>query len=220
MRYATLLLLSLLTQPLPAHAQACGDLPPPSVTLRRIEEPVTLNTSYDYKSITVLARKELQSNQRVLGLTRAKSQIRFDVRAHIRRDRDGRWECVSPQITVSYGFSPMTVYVANEFPPGSCAYREIHAHELQHVEVYLKHLDKITPTLKETLNKRFATDGPWVGATGEIQARLNAEIEEHWLPFIRREIERANAEQQEIDSPAEYDRIMRSCNGVIRRVIR
>lgn len=217
----TAALFALLLAPLsPASAQSCDKLPPPSVTLLRTDAPVTLDTSYDYKSITVLARKELQSNQRVLGLTRAKSMIRFEIKAPLLRESSGRWECISPQITVSYGFSPMTVYIAREFPPDSCAYREIHEHEMRHVEVYRKHLDKITLVLQETLNQRFATGSAWVGAAGEIQSKLNAEIGDRWLPFIRREIERANAEQQVVDSPEEYQRIMQSCGGMIRRVIR
>ena len=43
-------------------------------------------------------------------------------------DASGRWECLSPQRQVSFGYAPLSVHVAREFPPGSCAYREILAH--------------------------------------------------------------------------------------------
>ena len=135
-------------------------------------------------------------------------------------DASGRWECASPQITVRYGFSPMTVYVAREFPPGSCAYREIHAHEMRHVRAYQDHLKAIEKPIADALQARFAGTAPWRGPKGEANARLQQELQERWVPYVKREINKVDAAQALIDTPEEYARVAESCNGEVRRLTR
>ena len=125
--------------------------------------------------------------RQVLGLTRGSASVRLAVSSPSVVSADGRWECASPQLTVRYGFSPMTVYVAREFPPGSCAYREIHEHEMRHVRAYQAHLKAIEKTLADALQARFAGTGPWRGPKGETNARLQAELQERWVPFVKAE---------------------------------
>ena len=134
-----------------AFAIRCDDLPFPSVTLRLKEAPVTLDTTYDYKSISVLASKEHHRKRQVLGLTKGITRIQYQIDFQVVVDPTRRWECVSPQITVTYGFDPMTVYVAREFPQGSCAFNEIYQHEQKHVQTYRNHLAAIEKDMAETL---------------------------------------------------------------------
>gem|GEM_PF-2570919 len=54
-----------------AQAGTCDALPPPSVIVRRIAEPVTLNVEYGYKSLGVLAASLARPGKQVLGLTGA-----------------------------------------------------------------------------------------------------------------------------------------------------
>ena len=156
----------------------------------------------------------------MLGLTRGTATVRFETRVSSYVDPSGRWACASPQLTVRYGFSPMTVYVAREFPPGSCAYREIHEHEMRHVRAYQAHLKAIEKTLADALQARFAGTGPWRGPRGETNARLQAELQERWVPFVKREINKVDAAQALIDTPEEYARVAASCGGEIRRLTR
>lgn len=119
-----------------------------------------------------------------------------------------------------YGFSPMTVYVAREFPPGSCAYREIHAHEMRHVRAYQDHLKAIEKPIADALQARFAGTAPWRGPKGEANARLQQELQERWVPYVKREINKVDAAQALIDTPEEYARVAESCNGEVRRLTR
>ena len=201
-------------------ADECDSLPPPSVTVKRLDSPVTLNTSYDYKSITVLGSAEHQPKQRVLGLTRGTSRIAIEIKTRSIIDPSGRWECVSPQIVMSYGFSPMTIYVAKEFPPGGCAYNEIYQHELRHVKTYQAHLAAIEKDVSETLTRRFATGSALRAPVGQTRMSLEKELNERWMPYIKREIERVESSQALIDTPEEYSRVSESCNGEIKRVVR
>ncbi|HOY02462.1 MAG TPA: hypothetical protein PLV36_13295 [Zoogloea sp.] len=201
-------------------ADRCDQLPSPSVTLKRHEEPITLDTRSSYRTLTLIGPRNLPAGKQVLGLTRGTATVRFESRITAYTDPGGRWECASPQLTVTYGFSPMTVYVAREFPPGSCAYKEIHEHELRHVRAYQAHLLRIEQELADTLKRRFVTDGPWRGPVGQARARLQQELEERWAPYIRREMNKVDAAQALIDTPEEYARVAESCGGEVKRLTR
>lgn len=201
-------------------ADQCDQLPPPSVTLKRLDEPVNLDTSYSYKSITVLGSTLHRPENRVLGLTRGTARVRFETKTALIVDRTGRYECSSPQLVVTYGFSPMTVYVAKEFSKGSCAYNEIYQHELRHVKTHQDHLVSIEKELAETLNRRFATGSPWRSSVGQTRLALERELNERWIPYITREMERVESAQALIDTPEEYARVADACNGEIKRIIR
>ena len=133
-------------------------------------------------------------------------------------DRLGRWECSSPQITVSFGYSPMTVYVASEFPAGSCAYNEIYQHELRHVKAYQSHLSSIETDITESLNQRFATGTFSRGPVGQARSSLEKELHERWMPYIKREIGKVESAQALIDTHEEYSRVSKSCNGEIQKL--
>jgi hypothetical protein len=198
-------------------ADECDQLPKPSVTIKRLEQRVTVNTQHSYKTLNHLGAALARPGNQILGLTRGNAVARFATSIPSYVDRAGRWECASPQLTLTFGFDKMTVYVANEFPAGSCAYKEIYEHELRHVKAYQTHLANIEKDVSDTLNRRFATGGPWRGSAGQTTARLQQELNERWLPYIKREIARADEAQALIDTPEEYARVADSCNGEIRK---
>lgn len=202
-----------------ARADECEQLPPPSVVIKRFDEGVALNKQYGYKTLTTLGAKLARPGNQVLGLTRGNAVVQFSMSAQSVIDRTGRWECFSPQLTLSYGFSPMTVFVANEFPEGSCAYKKIYEHELRHVKAYQEHMVGIEKALQETLNRRFATGGPWRGPVGQKRALLQQELDERWARYVEREIARVEVAQALIDTPEEYARVANSCDGEIKRRI-
>lgn len=198
-------------------ADLCADLPKPSVTIKRLDTAITLNTTYSYKSLTNLASDRGRPGQQVLGLTRGNATTRFASNTPSAIDPSGRWECASPQIVLTYSFSPLTVYVAREFPPGSCAHKEIYDHEMRHVQTYQTHLTDIEKSLTETLNARFATGAPWRGPAGQATARLQSELNERWLPYVQREIGKVDAAQALIDTAEEYTRVTNACDGQIAK---
>lgn len=202
------------------RADECDLLPKPSVTLKRLDERFTVNTQYGYKTLTHLGAALARPGNQVLGLTRGNAIAQLSTSTQIHVERTGRWECASPQITLTIGFGQMIVYVAKEFPEGSCAYKEVYQHELRHVKTYQTHLAKIEKDLTDTLNRRFATGGPWRGPAGQTREKLQRELDERWLPYIQREIGRSDAEQALIDTPEEYARVMNACNGEIRKLAR
>ncbi|MEN9480034.1 MAG: hypothetical protein RLZZ298_1429 [Pseudomonadota bacterium] len=204
----------------PLWADSCDELPKPSVMIKRIEEKLIFNTQYSYKSLSNIGAALARPGNQVLGLTRGNASVSFATNSPTFTDRTGRWECTSPQITVTYGLSPITVYVAREFPEGSCAYKEIYEHEMRHVKTYQAHIAEIEKSLLDTLSARFSTGSPWRGPAGQTSAKLQQELNERWTPFVQRELKRVEEAQAKIDTPEEYERVANACDGEIKKRIR
>ena len=211
--------LVLLVWPLRALADECDRLPPPTVAIKRLETPVTLDRTYSVAALRAIGPALSRRNERVLGLTRATSRVKVETRITAYVDRSGRWECASPALTVSYGYSPLTVYVARELAAGSCAYNEVYQHELRHVQTYQARLRQIEPEIAQALQQRFVTGAAWRAPKGQTQRMLQRELDERWLPFIKRVIEEVESEQALIDTPEEYTRVAKSCHGEIERLL-
>lgn len=210
-------LLSLLALAGPCLADECDDLPKPSVKIKRLDEKVSYNYGYSYKALNNLGATLARPGQQVLGLTRGNATASFISKTPSYVDRSGRWECVSPQITLTFGFTPVTIYVAREFPQGTCAYKEILDHEMRHLKTYQEHMAGIEKSLAETLTARFATDKPWRGPAGQAAAQLQKELDERWLPYVQREIAKVETAQALIDTVEEYDRVSNACDGQIAK---
>ena len=214
-----LALMALFASPL-LQADPCQNLPQPSVVVTRLDTSVTLVTSRSYRSITGMSAAKHRASGLVLGLTHGVARIEFSVQSLSRFDSSGRWECVSPQIQVTYGYSPLTVYVANEYPEGTCAYNEIYEHEMRHVETYQNHLLAIEYDIVESLNRRFATAVPVTATPGETRRLIEEELKERWMPYIKQEMDRVDEQQRLVDTPEEYQRLSETCLGEVRKGIK
>ena len=58
----------------------CDRLPLPAVAVRRLDEPVSLDTTYGYKSLKVLGEALVRPENQVLGLTLATSRVNFEIK--------------------------------------------------------------------------------------------------------------------------------------------
>ena len=201
------------------HSATCEELPKPSITFKRLEEKLSFNHSYSYQSLTNIGFSTNSPGKWILGLTRGNASAGFSLGAPIIIDPTGRWECLSPQINITFGFSPVTVYVAKEFPEGTCAHKEILEHEMRHAKTYQEHIVQIEKELQQTLTARFSTDTPWRGPRGQLTGKINQELEERWLPYIQRTIKRVDEAQKQIDTEEEYERISNACDGEVKKVI-
>lgn len=200
-----------------AEDNPCDALPKPAVTIKRLTEKLDLNTTYSYRSLTNIAGAISQPGREVLGLTRGSASAAFSLLMPSLAEASGRWECSSPQITLTYGFTPVTIYVAREFPPGTCAFQEINEHEQRHLKTYQEHMLAIEKSLNDSLSRRFASGSVWRGPVGENAKRLRRELDERWLPYVQREIKRVESAQALIDTPEEYDRVANACDGEIKK---
>jgi hypothetical protein len=188
----------------------------PAINVEAHNAGYRVDNSLSYRALTRIKRE--RPGGFVLGLTRAESRVAISVEGTIAADPDSGLECMSPRIAVSLSYPPIVVYVGSEFAPGTCAYREILAHEMRHLKAYVEYLPKVERTVRASMASRF--DGrPVVAPQGQALARVQAELDERWMPFIKREMGRAKALQASIDSAGEYARLSKVCQGEVQSLI-
>jgi hypothetical protein len=157
-------------------------------------------------------------NSYVLGLTRTESRVSIGAGGTILQDPASGYECVAPRIEVNLFYVPIVIYVGREFAPGSCAYREILAHEMRHLKTYLDHLPKVEVTVRTALARRFEAK-PLYAPSGQASALLQRELNNGWMRFIKGEMEKVEALQAAIDTAQEYGRLGKVCGGEVQSLI-
>jgi hypothetical protein len=157
--------------------------------------------------------------QYVLGLTRTESHVSINVGGRLLSDPASGYECIAPHIEVALHYPPIVVYVSREFAPGSCAYEEVLAHEMRHLNAYLDYLPKAESRVRLALERRFE-DKPLYARIGQAQSLLQREIDRGWMPYIKSEMAKVEALQAAIDSPQEYARLGKVCGGEVQSLIR
>jgi hypothetical protein len=154
----------------------------------------------------------------VLGLTRTESRVAIQIDGTMLASSDGALECVMPRVAVTLYYLPIVVYVSREFAPDSCAYDEILAHEMRHLKSYLDYLPKVEVRVRDRLAGRFAGK-PLYARAGESRMLLQREIDRNWMPYIKAEMGRVERLQAAIDSPREYARLSKVCQGEVQSLI-
>jgi len=177
----------------------------------------TINTQLSYKMLTAM-KGVARRNEFVLGLTRTESVVRAGAEGAMLQDPASGYECIAPRLKVELTYAPVKIYVGNEFPVGSCGYREILAHEMRHMQAYMDHLPKVEKTVAAALAKRFGGK-PFYAPSGTARTALSFEIDSGWLPYIKAEMAKVEAVQAAIDTPAEYARLSKACNGEIQKIL-
>ncbi len=212
----------------PAAAQsgvaACPDFAPARVTLDMQVAP--LRTDYS-QSIRQLAQKPGRrpvagrtANAHTLGLAAIQYNQQWQVNVVTASLGQGRYCGAAQVLTVSFGYDERTVYVARELPKGSCIHAEVLAHEMRHVAVDEQLLREYVPVLKRRLEEVAARART---VQGRSERQVMSAIEQPIKAAMRQLMEEfgreRNARQARVDTPAEYERIGRSCDGEINRYI-
>ncbi|NNG22168.1 hypothetical protein [Telluria aromaticivorans] len=177
-----------------------------------------IDNTVGYRSLTVM-KGRARPGQYVLGLTRTESHVSINVGGRLLIDPASGYECIAPQIEVKLYYPPIVVYVSREFAPSSCAYQEVLAHEMRHLNTYLGYLPHAEARVRMALQKRFE-DKPLYARTGQAQGLLQREIDRGWMPYIKSEMAKVEALQAAIDSPQEYARLGKVCGGEVQSLLR
>lgn len=166
----------------------------------------TLDNSLDTRTLTTLEKKA--ANQRVLGRTVAhlRNTIKFQMQ-HTRLP-SGR-VCTRPFMAVELSYDPVTIFVANEYPPGSCEHRKILEHEHRHVSVHQLHLAALAPLVQADLRDFFATTNLLHDNTIQAREFVQKSAQDTIRSRIALMAEEARAHQNEVDSTEEISRLSR-----------
>jgi hypothetical protein len=176
-----------------------------------------IDNSQSYRTLTQIKRPRVAHGY-VLGLTHTESHVTVQVDGELLQDAAARRECVLPRVSVTLYYEPIVVYVGREFAPGTCAYREILAHEMRHLKSYQEALPKVEERVRARLAPRVQGRAVFADAGG-ARPMLQREIDAVWLPAIRAEMRAVELLQREIDSPQEYARLSKVCQGAVQSLI-
>lgn len=177
-----------------------------------------IDNTVGYRSLTVM-KGMARPGQVVLGLTRTESRVSINVGGRLLSDPASGYECIVPHIEIRLYYPPIVVYISREFRPGSCAYEELLAHEMRHLNAYLDYLPKAEARVRLALERRFG-DQPLYARAGQAQSLLQHEIDRGWMPYIKSEMAKVESLQAAIDSPQEYARLGKVCGGEVQSLIR
>jgi len=177
-----------------------------------------VDNTYSFHGLTRMKGSRAPGSY-VLGLTRAESRVAIAVHGRMLQDPDSGYECVAPRLEVNLYYLPIVVYVGREFAPGTCAYREILAHEMRHLDVYREFLPQAEKVVSAALARRFEGK-PLYAPSGQARNLLQREIDTGWMPFIKKEMAKVEKLQAAIDTPQEYARLGKVCAGEVQSLIR
>jgi hypothetical protein len=176
-----------------------------------------IDNSLSYRSLTQMKRPNV-ANGYVLGLTRTESRVSIKIDGQLLREPQSGIECVAPRIEVALYYQPIVIYVGREFAPDTCAYREILAHEMRHLKSYMDYLPKVEERARIKLGQRFVGK-PLYTRSGWARDVLQSDIDRGWMPFIKGEMAAVERLQAAIDSPREYARLSKVCQGEVQSLI-
>lgn len=177
----------------------------------------TINNQLPYRALTAKAGS-IDGRMQTLGLTVTKGLYKASLGGPVLQDPGSGYECIAPKVEIKLNYSPVLIYVGNEFVPGSCAYNEILTHEQRHLQAYMDNLVHVELAVRDALGKRFEGK-PLYAPSGTAMSALEHEINGTWFPFIRDQFEKGKAKQAEIDTPEEYARLGKACNGEISDIL-
>jgi hypothetical protein len=193
------------------------ELAPTQVAVSSTPGKVVKELTKSIAELTAMQREHgPASPRRAIGLTRAEYRFNSSVRVNVLTDPETGLSCGRPRIEVTLSVAPQTVYVAREFPAGTCAYQKILEHEQRHVEVNQEHVDAAAEMLQAKMAS-FYGDRIMYGDAQELIDKVFGEVENRWTKVARRRFDESNVEHRAIDSPESYRRYRSMCGGELSR---
>lgn len=117
-------------------------------------------------------------------------------------------------IVVTLHIKP-TIYIATEFPRGSCKHEAIREHELKHIAVDREIVNKYANMLGQAVRDemmRQTVFGPYnVSQSGQAEAYIRGRLERLLKTYSRLMDDERRTRQQKVDSLSEYERVNRMC---------
>lgn len=111
-------------------------------------------------------------------------------------------------------YAQVNVYVAREYPEGSCQYNAVYQHEMEHVAVARRNLEIFAPRIRAALESGSVPTAQTpiiVASAADATRDVQAISEENLRPVFRSMVRALRAAQAVVDSPQSYARVFRKC---------
>jgi TPR repeat protein len=112
-------------------------------------------------------------------------------------------------------YPKVDVFVASEYPWGSCPYKAILAHEEEHVDVARRNLDKFAPLIEKALDSTLIPTGRNAAlfeSPDDARQHMLDLADEILEPIVEAMIKALKKAQKIVDSPQSYARVWRRCS--------
>lgn len=177
----------------------------------------------DIQGIAADATRSIPHTAKIvtLGFTQYSPILEFSAPLLIRQMRDGNFCSIVQHVDARIGYRDSVVYVAREFPQGSCAFNHVLEHEAKHIAVNRQLLEEFSRIAQSRLTQFMQQYGATRVASAahaeqQLQRNINVILQEISTEMLAENQRR----QQIIDSPQEYARNDTACNGAINAVSR
>ena len=117
---------------------------------------------------------------------------------------------------VNLRYRRVDVYVAKEYPVGSCPYRVILAHERKHVRVSRKNLEEYAPRVRRALTSLLIPTGQdpaMVVSAQQARKEVKAISAELLQPVYKDMVNSLVQAQRSLDTPRAYAHVRRKCKN-------
>ncbi len=109
-----------------------------------------------------------------------------------------------------------TIFVAYEYPKGSCLHESIYWHEIKHVNTDRAVVNKYLPKFEHAVNNfidQYGVQGPVTKAQADqLQDRMMDQLTSRINRISKAMEDERHQRQRALDTRAEYDRVMGECN--------
>lgn len=189
-------------------------MPPPTIRMNVIEPHVQYHHELDLLGLGKVRTREMAQKGVLLGLTRYYEPVRLQVRSHVYGRKSGGEVCASPaEIIMDIGHPVEDVYVANNYPPGSCEYQAVLAHENTHVSINQQVFREVAPRLRQALDEAGREGFPMHFASQKDAERVVQVVQQRIAPVLQHLENRLKQENAKIDTPERYRRDQSVCKN-------
>lgn len=201
--------------PSSALAAACGQAPPPAVTV--VSQPMQPQYRHVLTRSQISAlrsgRGHMTSDRSHLGLTHTQTGVSVKPTVAFYRQPNGTTCAALHQVEVVWQMVQFQVDIAAEYRPGSCPYGEITRHENQHVVIAQRNFAATERALRRDFTEQARRFPAFPLRTGQQQA--TNEVAAHLLALARQIVDREerqmHGENAAIDTPESYRQVNARC---------
>jgi hypothetical protein len=207
-----------------ARADECGEYQPTAVTVVPEFGEITYDHTQGMMAIRELGKNRRGgsgSNPRQWEVGLAAGRISLRVSSVISKLTTDEYACGQlGEFRVELGFINNVIYIASELPENTCGYATVLEHEQRHKEIDYALFEEYVEKAKDYFTRMTQDIGMVRQPTGaSLEAQINAAIRGASGQFSDELEAERQRRQDELDSPEEYERVTKACNGEIAEIV-
>lgn len=188
----------------------------PQTVIEEVASKPSLNRKKTAGQIERVAKKsgyiKPKGHGSLLGLTHASFTPSLRVGTRYEEVEDGRFCLRLSKVVLSFGIRKTEIYIDRKYRKSTCAYKEILAHEREHVKINQRVVDEYRPKVSKELKKHASRIKPFYTrdpdrAMKSIINQLSFDLKPIFKEFGDKR-EKAN---EVIDTPASYEATRKRC---------